>query len=74
MKELHPKYYTKHLKGKVKEHLDCGTFPKHWRNSAIILIEKKTNTKKCKKFRLVNLLPVYEKLPLQSIYIIYSLT
>lgn len=42
--------------------MECGTFPKQWRNSTIIPIEKKTNTDKCEEFRPINMVPIYEKL------------
>ena len=42
--------------------LDYGTFPKHWKKTTIIPIEKKANTNKAEEFRPINMVPVYEKL------------
>ena len=42
--------------------LEYGTFPKHWKKTTIIPIEKIANTNKAEEFRPINMVPVYEKL------------
>ena len=42
--------------------LEHGCFPKNWKTSTIIPLEKKSNTIKCEEYRPINMVPIYEKL------------
>lgn len=46
----------------INNSLEHGTFPKKWKRSLVIPIEKKTNTIKHDEFRPINMVPSYEKL------------
>lgn len=66
---LQQEYYKQHLKwfaGRflqvINDSSQYGTFPKNWKQSTVIPTEKNTNTNKCKKFRLINMVPIYKKL------------
>lgn len=45
----------------INNSLENGEFPKDWKHSVIIPIEKKTDTIICEEFRPVNMVPTYEK-------------
>lgn len=46
----------------INDILERGCFPKNWKTSTIIPLEKKSNTIKCEEYRPINMVPVYEKL------------
>lgn len=46
----------------VNSSLETGSFPKDWKLSTIVPIEKVRNTKKCEEYRPINMVPTYEKL------------
>lgn len=46
----------------INTSLETGTFPKNWKTSTIIPLEKKNNTVKCEEHRPINMMPLYEKL------------
>lgn len=46
----------------INKSLERGCFPKDWKTSTIIPIEKIANTRKCEEYRPINMVPNYEKL------------
>lgn len=46
----------------INNSLVTGTFPKGWKLSTVIPVEKKPNATNCSDFRPVNMVPLYEKL------------
>lgn len=46
----------------INNSFEIGCFPKSWKESTIIPIQKKIGTRKCDEFRPINTLPSYEKL------------
>lgn len=55
-----------YLLGVVNESLETGEFPRSWKQSVVIPIQKISGTVKAEEFRPINMLPVYEKV-LESI-------
>lgn len=45
----------------INASLQKGSFPRTWKTSTVIPIEKKTGTVKCEEYRPINMLPLYEK-------------
>lgn len=45
----------------VNESLETGEFPRSWKQSVVVPIQKITGTVKAEEFRPINMLPVYEK-------------
>lgn len=46
----------------VNNSLEKGEFPKNWKKSMVIPIEKINNTIQCEEFRPINMVPSYEKM------------
>lgn len=46
----------------INQSLESGIFPKKWKLTTVIPIEKISGTNKCEEFRPINMVPPYEKL------------
>lgn len=46
----------------INSSLCCGLFPRNWKESTVIPVEKIVNTVRCDEFRPVNMLPTCEKI------------
>lgn len=46
----------------INNSLESGSFPRMWKTSTVIPLEKINNTIKCEQHRPINMVPIYEKL------------